>query len=255
MHRQSKHALCRKGGCIMQTDNQLKIAVCDDVRSDLLEITVMTKEILQDAGITHSIVGYESGNELLQDIQNGAKFHILLLDVVMDELDGMELAAQLRKQQNKTAIVFISINREMALRGYEVSAARYLAKPLEKGKLKEALDHCFEDWQAQKEILLPTERGQYRISLSDIQFVEAFDRGTRFVLADEKVECRLKFGEVEAMLPSSSFIRCHRSFLVNLSGIRSIRPYEFSLKSGQAVPISKGRFSEIHKKFVDYLAD
>lgn len=239
----------------MQTDNQLKIAVCDDVRSDLLEITEMTKEILQDAGITYSIVGYESGEELLQDIQKRRKFHILLLDVLMDELDGMELAALLRKRQDKTAIVFISINREMALRGYEVSAVRYLAKPLGKDKLKEALNHCCELWQAQKEILLPTERGRCRISLSDIQFVETFDRGTRFVLTDEKVECRLKFGEVEAMLPSSSFIRCHRSFLVNLSGIRYIRPYEFTLKGGQVVPISKGRFAEIHKKFVDYLAD
>ena len=239
----------------MQTDNQLKIAVCDDVKADLLEITELTTEILQEAGIAHSIAGYESGKSLLQDIRNGAQFHLLLLDVLMDELDGMELAAQLRKQQDKTAIVFISINREMALRGYEVSAQRYLAKPLEREKLKEALLHCYEGRQGQKEILLPTERGQYRISLSDVQFVEAFDRGTRFVLANEKVECRLKFGEVEEMLPAPSFIRCHRSYLVNLSGIRYIRPYEFTLKSGQAVPISKGRFSEIYKKFVDYLAD
>lgn len=54
-------------------------------------------------------------------------------------MNGVQLAAELRKQQTKAAIVFISVDWEMALRGYEVSAVRYLAKPLEEVKLKVAL--------------------------------------------------------------------------------------------------------------------
>lgn len=89
-----------------------------------------------------------------------------------------------------------------------------------------------------KEILLPTIRGKHRTSFTDIQYVEAFDRGTRFVLANETVECRLKFNEVEALIPKSSFLLCHRAYMVNLSCIKYIRPYEFSLKSGETVPIA-----------------
>lgn len=61
----------------------------------------------------------------------------------MDSLDGIELAAALRKLGDGTAIIFISSNREMALRSYEVSAARYLAKPLQRPQLREArLPEC-----------------------------------------------------------------------------------------------------------------
>ena len=239
----------------MPTECILRIAVCDDAEGDRLQIAGMAEQILQEAGILHSISKYESGKTLLADIHRGAQFQILLLDVMMDEMDGMELAAVLRKQKNKTAIMFISSNREMALCGYEVSAVRFLAKPVEMDKLKEALLYCCSTWQEKKEILLPTEHGQYRTSFADIQFVEAFDRGTRFFLAEEVLESRLKFSEVEAILPKPAFLLCHRAFIVNLACVKYIRNYEFALKSGKIVPIGKARYADARKKFVDYLAD
>ena len=106
----------------------------------------------------------------------------------MDDMDGMALAKALRNQGDHTMIVFISISQEMARRGYQVEASRYLVKPLDREELKEALTYCYEKWQVKKEILLPTDKGQYRTSFPNIQFVEAFDRGTRFVLTDDTVE-------------------------------------------------------------------
>ena len=239
----------------MPIDYKVKLAVCDDERRDCIEISSMAKKILREANISHSISAYDNAKALLADIQNGIQFQILLLDVMMDEMDGMELAAELRKLENKAAIIFISINREMALRGYEVSAARYLEKPLHEEKLKEAILYCCRNQQEKREILLPTVQGQCRVLVSDILYVEAFDRGTRFVLEDESVECRMKFGEVEAMLPKPTFLLCHRAYIVNLSCVKYIRNYEFELKNGQIVSIGKGRYSEVHKKFVAYLAD
>lgn len=154
--------------------DELKIAVCDDAERDRVQIGKLTKQILQQAQIPHTISCYESGVSFLADIQKGCNFQIIPLDVLMDEMNGMELAAELRRQQNNIAIIFISSNREMALAGYKVSAARYLAKPLETDDLKEALLYCDKLWKGKKEILLPTKQGQYRISFVDIQFVEAF---------------------------------------------------------------------------------
>lgn len=239
----------------MSTNSELKIAICDDIEKDRIQIANMAEDILQDMQVSSSIVGYEDASSLLADIQNGSEFQILLLDVMMDEMDGMELAAELRKRGNNTNIIFISINREMALYGYEVFAVRYLAKPLEKNKLKEALMYCCETWQEKREILLPTVKGQYRTSFSDIQFVEAFDRGTRFYLDGETIECRMKFSEVEAWLPKSTFLLCHRAFMVNLSWVKLIRNYEFILTNEKIVPIGKNRYSQIYKSFVDYITN
>ena len=173
----------------------------------------------------------------------------------MEQMDGLELAASLRKQQNKTAIIFISVNRELALYGYEVAAARYLAKPLDKERLKEALLYCYRNRQEDKEILLPTVMGQRRISVSDIQYIEAFERGTRVVLLEESEESRCKFSEMKEMLPEHLFLQCHRSYAVNLSCVKIIRRYDFILKSGLTVPISKNRFLEVYQLFADYIAD
>lgn len=65
--------------------------------------------------------------------------HIMLLDVMMDGMNGMKLAEELRKQHNNMTIIFISVNREMGLCGYEISAARYLGKSLDENKMKETL--------------------------------------------------------------------------------------------------------------------
>lgn len=238
----------------MLTNTELKIAVVDDIEQDRVQIADMAKDVLRNAKIPHSISGYADGRSLLDAIRSGRKYDLLLLDVLMDEMDGMELADELHRQGHYTTIIFISINREMALYGYEREAVRYLAKPLDRVKLEEALKHCYSLWQEKKEILLPTNQGQYRTSFADIQFVEAFDRGTRFYFDSKTVECRMKFGEVEAWLPKSLFLCCHRAFIVNLSHVCTIRNYEFTLPNGKIVPISKNRYSEIYKNFVDYIA-
>lgn len=239
----------------MLSDNQLTIAVCDDNPKDLELIRDMIRPVLQREGISHGISCYTDGRSLLADIRSGKNFHILFLDVLMEELNGLELAALLRRQKKRVPIVFISVNREMALNGYEVSAVRYLAKPVDPNRFEEALLRCVDIWKTKKEILLPTEQGEYRISVSDIQFIEAFDRGIRINTEQKIIESRLKFREAESLLPLATFIRCHRSFLVNPDHIQCIQPYKFVLRTGQHIPVGKSRYPEIRREFIQYLSD
>ena len=239
----------------MRTVIPLNIAVCDDNLEDLREIVALTGEILREASIEYHISEYSDGYALLEDIENGARYQLLLLDVLLEELDGISLAAKLRSQENNAAIIFISVNRELAMRGYEVSASRYLAKPLEVEKLREALLHCCESLQSKKEILLPTDKGMLRTPLSDIQYVEAFDRGTKIVLKDKTLEIRLKFSEIAVMFPKNDFLRCHRAFLVNLGCVTFVHQYEFVLQSGLTVPIGQARYTEVKNKFADYVTE
>ena len=239
----------------MKNEQNMKIAVCDDAAADLEQIIGMTERYFSDVGIPCLISGFDNTEALIRSISMGEQYQLLLLDVMMDKMDGMELARWLRRTGCPADIVFISVNREMALSGYEVDAVRYLAKPLDTDKFTEAMDCCCRLWADKKEILLPTDQGSYRISAMDIRYAEAFDRGTRLVLGNETVESRLKFSEVKRILPEKSFIACHRAYIVNLSWVKCIRPYEFVLKNGGCVAIAKGRYPEIRKKFMDYIAD
>lgn len=234
---------------------EIKIAICDDEQVFRDQIVGMASDILKEAHISYEVTAYGSGKALLEAISGGRQFHILLLDVMMPGGDGMELAGLLRQQNMKTAIIFISSNLDMALRGYEVSASRFLAKPLDREKLREAMEHCCRAMETKKEILLPTEQGQHRIPFCDIQYVEAFDRGTRFVLAAETVATKLKFSEAQEALPKNLFVLSHRAYLVNLAHVKRIRSHEFEMKTGHLIPISKYRYDEVSKKFFAYMED
>lgn len=255
MYNYCSRVISIKGDTTLSIDTELKIAIVDDIDSDRSDIMKTTQEILELAHIPNSILCYPNGKALLDDMRSGKRFHLLLLDVLLDEMDGMELAQEIRDQGNQTMIVFISISQEMARRGYRVDASRYLVKPLDREELKEALMHCHEKWQTKKEILLPTDQGQYRTSFPDIQFVEAFDRGTRFALTDKTVETKIKFSEVEGILPKSTFVLCHRAYIVNLAQAKHIRQYEFTMSGGNVVPISRLRYGEVNRKFVEYFTE
>ena len=232
---------------------QLHIAVCDDEVIDRKRAKRITTDIMEAEGLACSLSVYESAKALLTAIQGGAQFHILLLDVMMDGLDGMEFAAALRKLGDNTAIVFMSTNREMALRGYEVSAVRYLAKPLREEQLREALLYCYKTFCEKKEILLPTTKGQRRIPLANILYAEAMERVTKLVLTDRLEEVTLKFSDLLELLPERQFQPCHRSYLVNLEHIAYVRSRDLELTTGDVLPVSRYRAEDLQKQFVAYL--
>ena len=233
----------------------ISIAVCDDEPNDLDEMETMTSELLEAEGISCGISRFGDAGSLLSAVQGGETFDILLLDVMMEGLNGIELAAALRGQGNDTAIVFISINREMALLGYEVSAVRYLAKPLQREKMREALLYCCQTHLMQKEILLPTPEGQRRILVSDVIYIEPWDRGTRLVLVDGECKTSAKISELERLLPKKRFVSCHRTLLVNLTFIQAIRYCELTMKNGQVLPVSKYRQAQLKESFMHYLRE
>lgn len=235
------------------SDPILHIAVCDDEAADRMRIAGKAEKIMQEENLACSVSSYGSGSNLLTAIQNGEKFSILLLDVMMDELDGMELAAALRKMGEDTAIIFISTNQEMALRGYEVSAVRYLAKPVQPEKLREAMLYCYRNFCEKKEILLPTSKGQCRILLLDIVYAEAMERMIKLVLKNRTETLNMKFSDLESFLPDHQFMLCHRSYLVNLDYVSYVRNRELELATGEILPVSKYRLSALRQKLVDYL--
>lgn len=229
------------------------IAVCDDEPMDCRLTVDLTQEIMGAEGLVCEISQYTNGAALLTAIRAGAKYQLLLLDVMMGDLDGMNLAAALRESGDGTSIVFISSNRDMALKGYEVAAIRYLAKPIQVDQLREALLHCYRAFCEKTELLLPTDKGQSRVSPSDIVYVEPWERGARLRLVNGSVETTERISKLAELLPERNFTFCHRTILVNLAYIKHLRPREIELTGGETLPVSKYRLSEVKKRLLNYL--
>ena len=233
-----------------------QIAICDDEISDLQHNIQLTESIMAKAGLPCSIAAYESSQTLLSDIQTGRHFDLLLLDVLMGELDGMALAAVLKKYPDTPNVVFISTDREMAMQGYRVDAKRYLPKPLDPELLREALLHCYEETRRQlksrNQLMLPTATGHTRVSLQDIHYAETWGRGIRISLPTGQLELRMRLSELAAQLPEW-FVYCHRTILVNLDYVSGNSQGTLELRGGGTLPVSRQRMAEIQQKLLDLL--
>lgn len=238
---------------ITERTEGVSIAVCDDEPSDLREIAALAQKILKEKKEQARVSLYLGGGELLSAVKDGAKFHILLLDVMMDDMDGMELAKRLREMGDDTAIIFISSNREMALKGYEVAAVRYLGKPLRIEQLREALLFCRKKIHEKKGILVPASRGQRKISFSQILYGEALKREVSLHLTEGQETLAMKFSDFTDLLPHGQFALCHRSYVVNLACVAYIRSREMELTTGDILPVSKYRRKQVEESFLDYL--
>lgn len=230
------------------------IAVCDDVKEDQKEIAEMTEEICKAEQICPEITCYSSAKELFAGLEEGKKYDMMLIDVLMPGQDGIELARILRSHKEEASIVFISCNREMALQGYEVSAARYLAKPLDKDKLKEAILFCYGQHQ-KEEMLFKVDGSMRKIRTKDIYYIEIVARKCRLRFENEEMDVNISLTELEEKLSGHDFIRCHKSFLVNCRHIRSILTSSVELTDGRRVPVSKHRIKEVKQAFVNYMND
>lgn len=234
-------------------DNQVfHMAVCDDEKADREEIAGMAEEICKDEQICPEISCFENAETLLDEIQKGCRYDLMLIDVLMPGVDGIEMARVLRSREVKTSIVFISCNREMALQGYEVSATRYLAKPLDREKLREAILFCHGQCR-KEEILLPVNGSMRRVATKDIYYIEIVGRKSRIRLEQEEWDASLSLAELEEMLAGQDFIRCHQSFLVNCRYVRSFRTSSMELIDGRSVPVSKHRIKEVRQAFFTYM--
>lgn len=229
------------------------IAVCDDNPEDLKTVCDLTMQTLQKEAIPFELFCYESAKDLISALSDGLSFDLFLLDVMMPGQDGINLAALLRKRQLNLPIIFFSYNREMALNGYKVSAARYLAKPVKQEDLKEALLHCLSMNRREKGLLIPGSNGNERVFPHEILYIETQLRKSHIVLDKRDIVTTLLISQLETALAGQNFVRCHQGFLVNLSFIRTLKATELELLNGQKIPVSKHRIQNVRNAFFSYL--
>lgn len=179
------------------------------------------------------------------------EYDLILLDMNMQEKNGIEVAKELRSQKIETPIIYISAYIEMAPYGYVVNAFRYLLKNDLEETFCFAMDDVMKELKHHLETIeVRTENVQIELRLSDIVFVESYKR---YVLIHTKKDEYKQYGKIsdmEKMLCQKEFLRVHKSYLVNLDHVVKIKNRILFLDNGEEVPCSKERYSEIVHQYV-----
>ncbi|MCF0146265.1 MAG: response regulator transcription factor [Eubacterium sp.] len=241
-----------------RTDCTVQIAYCEDNELQREMFMVALSPYL-DVHPEVEVSVFSSGKELLSEVRFGSRFQIYILDIMMPEVNGMEVASALRMLKDPGLIIFLTSSVEYAVLSYEVNAFYYLTKPLNTEKLMKILDNALEAAGRSKSesVTVNTPNGIFDLKLKDILYVEVVDRAAVFYLKDGRecrsVKLRTSFHEVVPQLfESPLFASCGVSRLVNLSGVDAVDSESLLLSNGQVVYFPKSAYPELMRKWKKY---
>lgn len=231
---------------------EYKIAVCEDSAADAEYVqNILRCWAMQRKEIVH-IECFPSAESFLFQYEEDKSFEILLLDIEMGKMDGITLAKQLRERKENAQIVFITGYPDYVSQGYDVEALHYLMKPVQEEKMFSVLDRAAANLTKKRNVLLFTKDGSIcRLPADEIMYVEVFSHSVSIVTGSGCVEIRKTLGQLEEEL-GEGFIRCHRSFLVNLRFVAQILKNELVLDNGQALPVARRAQQTVHEAFVSW---
>ena len=230
------------------------IAICDDeeIQRNLLKKLVEAWAVRRNHALRVSL--FASGKELLEGWKK-ERCDIVLLDIQMPDMDGMDAARRLRETDGQTGIFFVTGYEDYLVQGYEVEAFRYLIKPVSEEKLWAALDQFLKKRGGQKRVLMAeTPDGVRRVDAEEICYMEAFAHSCELHTLSEciTVKSGISALEKEAVRLGVPLFRCHRSYAVNIAQVRAIEREAALLSDGSRIPVSRRLYQELNRQFIDY---
>lgn len=228
----------------------LRIAICDDLPEFLQEAARCIENWPRKPASL--VVQTFSDADALISTHSRSPFDIILLDVVMPLLGGIDAAREIRQQDKSVKIVFLTSSPEFAVDSYEVKASHYLLKPLDADRLYRCLEELAEELlQSAKRILVRERHAVHRVALQDIEFIEADNKCVHFSLSDGATLTSTEplYQYESRLLLADGFFKCSRSYIVNLYRIDSFTAKEIRMQSGCRIPISRSFQKEFESAY------
>lgn len=232
----------------------MKIAICDDSAMDRRIIRSMVEQYFKEYGISCEIVEFENGNYLIKDFKKD-KFTIVFSDIFMDGLNGIQTTEEIRKIDKKCAIIFTTASREYAVESYTVNAAHYLLKPLSYTAFSESLDRCKSHFTQPRHIEIISNRLLVKIRITDIFYLEITNRLCKIHTKSGIIKTYRALAQMEKLLGGYPFLRCSRSFIVNMDYIKKVADSNFILINEEKVPLNIKNNLSIKQEYYDYKWD
>ena len=238
----------------------IRIAVCDDERCFTEQIGHIIAYHARDITPPPETVLYTSSGQLLYDVEEGAHFDLLLLDIEMPEKDGMSLAASLRRHLPLSLIIFITSHTQYAVKAYELSVFRYIPK----SEMETCLPLALKDasrilkQSSSDTYIIESARRIQKLSAEDIIYVYKQQKYSVIAAKGGEIPVRKPLAQVLEELNTltdggtGSFLLVERGYIVNLFHVEKLEDEQIYLDNGSALPVSRNRLKETREAITKY---
>ncbi|MDO4332359.1 MAG: LytTR family DNA-binding domain-containing protein [Eubacteriales bacterium] len=236
----------------------MKIAICEDEVFWQEQLEEMVRRWAKEKREPLCLRSFPDSESFLFAFSEEKDWDVLLLDIEMGKKSGMELAEKVRRENEEVGIIFATGYAEYMGRGYDVGALQYLLKPVEEKKLFACLDKMLrrQEREGKKLAFETTDQRKLSLSAADIWYLEAFRHRCLLYTKDQSYELKMSMTEAERILgEEAGFIKCHRSYLLNLRRVREIYREELVLDDGRKVPASRRAWQKVNAAFLRFYSD
>lgn len=233
----------------------IKVVICEDQLNQQKLLEEYLNDILKNCTEVYEILTYKSGEDLLNNYPKDVD--IFLLDIQMGSITGMDVARKIREIDKKSVeIIFTTSLIEYIQEGYEVRAYRYLLKPIKYEDLKTHIVSCIREIEEMDKYLVINNKSDIkRIKHSQIIYIEIQKKDMTIHTISGDYLIKASMDKIEKEIDNVKFYRCHKSFLINLEYVDSLKQYSAILENGEEVPISRHRFKDTKNRFFNLIGD
>lgn len=231
--------------------DSIEIAICDDSRFDRFVISEMIDDYFKDKSFRYHVTEYCNEITLIDDIEESNRYDIIFLDIYLNSLLGIEVAKKLRAGGYNGKIVFLTASDKYAVESYDVDAAGYLLKPHDYEKFCGVMNRLLIG-RRQNTIIVKKRSSVEYISYDTIRYIESSNTKCLIHCSDGNVHTiYTRLDLIENEIADKRFLRCHRSFLVNLCYVRSMHD-NFVMDNDEIVLVRKKSIKDIRDMYLDF---
>lgn len=224
----------------------MRIAICDDQQMfvDRLKNLITDEEA--------EIYIFNTGDELLKSDIN---FDIVLLDIEMPGIDGLDTAAELYKRNRKTLLLFITSHREYLTKGYEFRAFRYVLKSEPDEFVRQNIQDAIEEYRNYDFYITVNYKGTVAKVLStQIIYIESLGHTITIHTENKDYIGQNKFKDICNLIAQHGFVQCHKSYMVNMRCIESIEKNScINITNGTKIPIGRKYNADTINLYLEFM--
>ena len=250
-----------RGGCLPGTggrpgrrrpESVYRVAIVEDVPEDSAQLQEHLTRYQNEHGVEFGTRAFSNGLSFIEDYK--PVYDVVLMDVEMPHMNGIEAAGKLREVDEDVSLIFVTGMAKYAIEGYSVRALDFILKPVEymdfSLKLKKAL--AYRDRFQKNELILSTANGMRRLQIDDVYYVEVMNHTLVYHTRQGDIAERGAIKNREELLEQYDFARCNNSFLVNLRYVQSMTTGTVVVQN-RTLPIGRTKKKEFLRRLTEFM--
>lgn len=234
----------------------MNVAICDDNAQDTELICALIQEHFNTNEYVGELHTFASGEALVEAFA-AHPFDAVFLDIYMDGMNGVKTAEKLREMSRDFALVFITVSEDHVLDCISLGTDGYVVKPIKRDSIEMAFSKCRDTFLKNgRYINVLSDRSTIKVPVNKIIYVETYGRETLFHTTYREIRstATMLLDELAQTL-GGSFLRCHRSYIVNMNHVAAIQPEDFRMRDGSLVPLRQRGRAELRDAYADFISD